>query len=246
MLSNGGGFAFDVGATHEGESPFQPDYVLPRPGLAPDFVHQPLVMYLPSQRIKATTGTSLGSVFEPYFNRTWQHYCSHQHAPPRPEPSGYDCGVLNVNIMYLSHPVFSQYCGTGAVAHKEYVVRALNMLLGNKASLSTNLPSMARVSLMEQSDSGRYVLHLLHANTISRGGPMEMSGSNLVRRTRSVEVIEDLLPLRDTRVTVAVPRSVTRVTLEPQGEPIPFEHVDGRVSLTVGSFTCHQMVVLHG
>jgi len=26
---------------------------------------------------------------ESYFNRTWEHFCSHQHTPPKTEPSGY-------------------------------------------------------------------------------------------------------------------------------------------------------------
>ena len=246
MRSDGSGFAFDIGAAYEGESPFQPDYIVPQPELAPEFVKQPMVMYLPSQRIRATTSASLGKVHDPYFNRTWQHYCSHQHAPPNPEPSGYDCGVVNGNVMYLAHPVFSHYRGTGAVAHKDYVVKALSMLLGEGASLATNLPSTARVSLMDQAEANRYVLHLLYAHTINRGGPMTMSGGNLVRNSTSVEVIEDLLPLHDTQVTVAGPRPVTKVTLEPQGQAIPFRVSDGHVSLCVNEFTCHQMVVLHG
>ena len=37
-----------------------------------------------------------------------------------------------------------------------------------------------------------------------------------------VEVIEDLVPLRDVACAVRVPESVNAVTLEPQGESLPF------------------------
>ena len=128
MQRNGKGFAFDIGADHEGQSPYQPDFILPVEALTPDFVHDPLVMYVPSQRIKvhsSNAAQSLGKVFDPYFNRSYKHFCSHQHAPPRTKPSEYDCGVVTENIMYLAHPVFTQYWATGAVAHKEYVQRAI-------------------------------------------------------------------------------------------------------------------------
>jgi hypothetical protein len=75
------GFAFDIGAEYFGESPFQPNYVEMGKELTPSFVTSPLVMYMKSQQVKATSGEVLANIREPYFNRTWQHFCSHQHAP---------------------------------------------------------------------------------------------------------------------------------------------------------------------
>lgn len=245
LNAEGTGFLFDVGAEYVGESPFQPDYVLARQDLRPAFTDSPVVIYLPSQRIKVRDGQSLGEVFDPYFNRDFRHFCSHQHAPPRPEPSGYDCGVLKGNVLYLAHPVFSHYAATGAVAHKEYAIKALDLLLGQDKILQTNLPSTARVSLTEQVAQRRHVLHLLYANTINRGSSAHLSEEGLVRDTRAVEVIEELLPLRDVQVTVAMPEPVTSVTVEPQGVDIPFAVVGGRIQFKVDEFACHQMVVLH-
>ena len=81
---DGSGFVFETGATWAGESPFEPDYVLPVEGLRPDHVQAPFVHYLRSQRIKIGKGTSLGEVFDPWFNRTYEHFSGHQHAPPAP------------------------------------------------------------------------------------------------------------------------------------------------------------------
>ncbi len=237
--------AFDVGVELEGQSPYQPDYVLPVESLRAEWVHAPMVMYLPSQRIRVTDGESLGDVYDPYFNRTFRHFCSHQHAPPRPVPSGYACGVRKGGVLYLAHPVFTIYRALGAVACRQYVAQALDALLGEDRSLSVNLPSTGRVSLMRQSDKGRYVLHLLHADTINRGGRVELSDHGYVRDGQPVEVIEELSPVRDTAVRLKVPETVQRVTVEPQGREIAFQQSDGCVELKIDEFTCHAMVVLH-
>lgn len=247
-LADDRGWAFDIGASWEGESTCQPDFVLPGPELAPDFVAQPLVMYMHSQRIKiqgTNTGKSLGKIYDPYFNRSYRHFCSHQHAPPQLEDSGYECATYNDPYLYFAHPVFSHYHATGAVAHKQYVAKAIDLLLDGNATLESNLPSPARVSLMHQAAENRYVLHLLFANTITRGGEMSMSGGNLSMNTKAIEVIEELLPLHDTELLLNLPVTIERVTLEPQGKDIHFDIIDGRVSLAVHEFSCHQMVVLH-
>lgn len=224
------GFAFDIGADWQGISEFEHDFILPAEELRPVFVSSPMVMNTFSQRIKATGGESLGKIYDPYFNRTFKHFCSHQHAPALPEASGYDCGVVNGNIMYLAHPVFSLYGRMGTVALKDIVVNCLRKHLGTP-TVTTNLPSTARVTLTEQREENRYILHLLYANTISRG--------------KSVEVIEDLLPLHDVSAALQSPKQIKKVTLEPQGIEVPFEMKEGKVTFAIDAFTCHQMIVLH-
>ncbi|MEN7974158.1 MAG: beta-galactosidase, partial [Verrucomicrobiota bacterium] len=220
LAADGSGFLFDLGASHHGQSEYQPDYILPKEELRPSFVDSPLVMYLPSQRVKATTGESLGAIHDPYFNRAYNHFCSHQHAPPRPEPSGSDCGVRHGNILYLAHPVFSIYRGLGAVAYKEYIINALHSLLG-EPTVETSLPSTGRVTLMHQKEQSRHVLHLLYANTISRGGPMELSGGTLAGKA-SIEIIDELLPLHDTKVSLSLPEKVESVKSVPDGTDLEF------------------------
>ncbi|NLX23386.1 MAG: beta-galactosidase [Phycisphaerae bacterium] len=244
LRASGEAFAFDIGADDAGPSPFQPDYVQPTGEIAPDYVAAPMVMYMRSRRIRVTHGRSLGQVHDPYFNRTWQHFCSHQHAPYQPEPSGYDCGVLHGSILYLAHPVFTIYRAFGAVACRKYVTRALDLLLGDGRTLTSDLPSTARLSLMEQPEQGRYVLHLLHATMSTRGGSLAVEGSTITGRSAPVEVIEDLLPLHDVCVTLRLPRPVTKVTLEPQGQPLAFQHTPQGLRFKLDQLLCHQMVVL--
>lgn len=243
LSADGTRFLFDLGADYFGPSEFSTDYVLPAAPLG--FVHSPLVMYLPSQRIKATRGQSFGQVFDPYFNRTFRHFSSHQHTPPRPDPSGYDCGVRHGPILYLAHPIFSIYRGTGGVAYKDYAAAALAALLGDERTLRTNLPSTARVTLMHQPAHGRYILHLLYGATASRGGEMHLAGGNVPAAMKSVEVIEDLPALHGVRVSLRLPEPVRRVTLEPEGRELAFTGDGARVELELAAFSCHAMIVLH-
>lgn len=236
---------FDMGADFEGESPFSPDYVLPCESLRPEGQVTPFVMYAASQRLKVSSGESLGVVHDPYFNRSYQHFCSHQHTPFRPEPSGFDWGVRTDKITYLSHPVFSIYRGYGAVNVKTMVVKALEHMLGDDIMVKSNLPSTARVVLNQQAQDQRYVLHLLFANTISRGGSMNLSGGTLSGDGLNIQVIEELLPLHQTELDVQLDEQVHSVTLEPQGEAIDFVQEKGRVRCVVEKFSCHQMVVFH-
>lgn len=241
---DGNEFLFDIGASYHGQSEYQPDFALPQDQLRPDFVDSPIVMYMPSQRIKVTTGESLGDIYDPYFNRNYKHFCSHQHAPARTEPSGYNCGVRNGNIMYLAHPVFSIYRGFGAVAYKEYAINAIRALLGTP-TVKTSLPSTARISLQKQTKQNRYILHLLYANTIQRGGPLSLSGGTVSDRTQGVEVIDELLPLHDVRVAVQTPGTITSVACVPDGKALDFIQKDGHIEFVLPKLECHQMIEIN-
>lgn len=238
-------FAFDIGASYEGLSEFSPDFILPAGDFRADFVSTPVVMYLRSQRIRPTSGESLGQIFDPYFNRTFRHFCSHQHTPFREEPSGFACGVRKGRITCLAHPVFSLYRTYGAVVYREYINRVVTTLLGSSRTLETNLPSTARVTLNRQEREKRHVLHLLFANTISRGGSMSLSGGTVAASGLNIEVIEELLPLRDTRITLKNLPPLKSVTLEPAGTEIPFSQKNETVEFVVKEFACQQMLALN-
>jgi hypothetical protein len=239
-------FLWDIGAEYCGVSPFQPDYVLPEEGFRPNFVQSPVVMYLPSQRIRVTRGASLGDIYDPYFNRSYKHFSSHQHAPNRPDPSGYAAGVMTDRFLYFAHPVFSIYRAYGAVVYRQFITRALRRFLDGQETVQSNLPSTARLHLNRQDKENRHVLHLLYANTILRGSTARMEGGN-IRGTQAIEVVEELLPLRNITIEVRLPVSIRRVRLEPEGVDLPFETLPEGIRFEVEAFTCHQMISLeHG
>ena len=138
-------------------------------------------------------------------------------------------------LAYLAHPVFTLYARRGMVAVRDYAMRALLGLLGEPTVETEGLPSTGRVSLQDQPEKKRKVLHLLYAPTVKRGGIWD----------KDVEVVEDLVPLRGVRVAVRVGAPVRSVRLVPQGEALPFETgADGSVRFAVPELLCHQMVEL--
>ncbi|MCQ2403153.1 MAG: beta-galactosidase trimerization domain-containing protein [Lentisphaeria bacterium] len=235
---------FDFGAEFEGESPYKVDYMLPIPELQGTDVDSPMVMYFPSQRVKATKAKVLGDIYDPYFNRTdHDHFCSHQHTPYRPEATGYAAGIQYGNITYLAHPVFTIYKGWGCVPMAQYLRKVVLLALGGESRLACNLPSMGRITVMDQPAENRSVVHLLYANVVPRGGDKTVNG--LVLWGNGI-VIEELMPLHGTKVSFKPDRPVKSITLEPQGTTLPFAtEADGTISFQVEEFACHQMVVLH-
>jgi hypothetical protein len=84
------------------------------------------------------------------------------------------------------------------------------------------------------------VLHLLYATPVKRGAAQSQWASG----TQSVEVIEDLVPLHDISCEVRVGESVSFVTLEPQGQALPFKQTEAAVRFTVPRLLCHQVVAI--
>ena len=197
-------------------------------------LHKMAIMYARSHRIRVTSGTSLGQVFDRYFNRAWDHFCSHQHTPNREEPSGFDCGVRHGSILYFSHPVFRHYRSYGEIASREFVVTAIRAHLGDSRTLETNLLSTARISLTHQPAEKRHNLHLLYAPAVSRGGMIPLSGGN------SVEVIEEFPPLHDIEIILDWKASSAR--LAPVGTEIPRSDNQEKTTIRREKFSCHQMV----
>ena len=138
------GFVFDVGAKWEGHSPYKEgDYLMPASALRPSFVHDPLFMYEVAERIKVKAGgTSLGEVYDPYFDRAPQHFSGHMNTANQPEPSGYDAGSEKGGFLYLAHPIFTAYKRVGAVAMLEIAEKAIDRAL----DAPTNDPDVAAPS----------------------------------------------------------------------------------------------------
>lgn len=235
-------FMFDPGASFHGPSEYTPDFILPAKPYCPDFIYTPMVMYMKSQRIKVTDGKSLGKVYDPYFNRTYKHFCSHQHAPAQRHHSDYDCGTIKNNLCYLAHPVFNIYSAFGTVALKDYVIKTIKEFLG-KPMLCINLPSTARVSLMKMNGKNHFILHLLYGNTIKRGGEIDLE-SALDGKTKSIEVIEDLLPIHNIDIELKIDNTIKSVILQPQNKAITFAQENGLLKFKIDQLICHQMIEL--
>ena len=229
-----GGFVFDIGAEWLGASPLTGggDYLLPVPELRASFVDDPLYIYDPAQQIRATTGRSLGDIYDPYFDRAPNHFSGHINTPNKPDPSGRHVGVEKGGFVYLAHPLFGTYKRIGAVAVLEIAERAIAHALGRPRMIETSLPRAGRATLRRQDAEKRDVLHLLHATPALRGA----IGPN------NIQPIQDLVTLKDLSVSIEAVDPVVAVRLVPEADSLSFDQNHGRVSFVVPSVTGHQMV----
>ncbi len=217
-------FCFDLGAEWIGKNPYRPDYFRPEAKIA-GMGETGYVMYGEGERISCT-GTELGRREDPYFNRAREHFCSHLHTPDSGKYGGPGMTEGDDGI-YIAWSIFSDYGTSGSLADKQIVMFALDRLLGGEKTVVTTLPAQGVVTFTEQPD--RYICHLLYASPVKRGS--------------GVEIIEDIIPICDTFVSVKTDKRISRAYLAPQNEELPFEYHNGRTEVRLSKFECHQMIV---
>lgn len=222
------GFMIDVGAIYRGVSAYDCDYIQVKEKLSRNMVTSPILCYSPACKVEVTDGQVLASIKEPYFNRIYAHYCSHQNTPNRLEDAEYPAAVRKGKVVYLAHPVCSMYYYHGAYYHRQYFYNALKLIYPEPV-LSVKMQSAGRVNFVRQPGKNRYVLHLLYASPIQRGRTL---------------VIEDILPVYDIPVSMRINEDVKRVYLAPQNTNIPFIQENGIVRVTVPKVDCHQILVV--
>ncbi len=96
--------------------------------------------------------------------------------------------------------------------------------------ISHNGPSTLLVTLNEQVKENRMILHLLHYIP--------------ERRSQDIDIIEDVIPLYNLKVSLRLPKSVKSISCVPQNENLKFDVVNNRIEFTVPSVNGHQMVEL--
>lgn len=223
-------FAIEMGAKYEGVDEFRPNYFKP---LNPESFTNgdtEYVMYSTCRNISAHDSKNVfGVSIPPYFNRAPLHFSSHQHTPNAPS-AGKDAVVFTKNTAYIAWDIFEDYAVKGELHAKELVTAAIEHLIGDNKTLSVNLPDRAVVSLMRQDSEKRYVLHLLFSHTTNRG--------------KGIEVIEDTIPLFDTKISIRTDKKPSRIYKAPQGDTIEFSCDGNILRFSVDKFEIHQMIVI--
>ncbi len=229
-------FVLNAGIRCVGRSPFDPDYLIADEAALPDLpIRAPIVIHGGAVLVKPTTAEVLAHRAVPYFNRTWRHFNSHQHFPEAAVDS-HPGLTLSPSVAYFSHRIFTRYRLYGQPLYRDFVLAALRRLWG-PLPLETSLPTSGRVNLTHQPAERRFLLHLLHAAPSLRGSPHG-------EVARSVEVIEDIIPLHQVSCTLRLPRRIKRARLVPQGIPLPIRQKKGRVTFEVPTVEGHQMIEL--
>ncbi len=221
-------FLIDVGATYIGPATFENDYLVVKPPVTTGLVTSPFLNYSGALRTRVKKGARiLAAIREPYFNRTYEKYCSHLNTPYQLRDAAHPGVVKHGRVVFFAHKLGAMYHDVGARLHRDLFLNGLR-LVHQRPVLSTSMPSCGRANLIHQPDRNRYVAHLLYAPALQRG---------------RCQIIEDLVPLHSVPVTLDVPEAIRRASLAPAGQELKMVRRAGRISVTVPSVECHQMVV---
>ena len=228
-LLEDGSFPVFFGLDYKGEAPYSPDFLAPQGFLAGGLPAEEYVMYLRGAEVTpASDAEVLSWVHKPYFNRTFKTFMSHKHAPSTGE-AAYPGVTRKGGLTYFAHPLFSQYQHNAPQWCRTLLDNTLRDLLGEPLVMHSG-PSTLQLSLNRKASGESLVLHLLHYLPL--------------RRSDTIDIIEDIIPLYDLGVSISAERTATSVTAVPAGESLDFEQVEGRVSFRLPKLNGHQMVEL--
>ncbi len=221
-----GEFSIDTGANYIGENEFKPTFLIPEFNTINGKTEY--LCRCVSHRIENIDGRVFVYGQNPYFNRTAEHFCSHQHAPNN-RALTYPAGIIKGNVAYIGWEAFTGYAVSGDIHLKELCSYAIDTLLGDNSTIKVeNLPDRGIVTLTR--NDGRKIVHLLFAHTTVRG--------------KNTEVIEDVVPVFDIKVSVRCEKEPKSVSLVPENKKIPFEYKNGNINFTVPKVYIHQMICI--
>ncbi len=169
------------------------DYVIPEGRIGKGLNPTEHVMYAKGVEARALSrGASEIKSVEPYFNRSYRHFCSHRQAPSSGE-FGYDAVVSTKSTVYFAHPVFSIYERFSPRWIKTMVANAIDGLIGDK-TVSHDGPSCVTTAINRQKKKNRYALHILSFIPEAKSA--------------SLDIIEDIIPLHDLKFELHLPDEV--------------------------------------
>jgi hypothetical protein len=243
-LGEDGQFAIDAGISR-GDAPvaFKPSYVRASKGLDPAMTATPFVMYDTAEAITAREAHVLAELYPSYFNRTYQHFSSHQQTPDDPAAAPLGAAVTeHRGVAYIAFPVFRLYRAMGQPLYK-YIVRGLLDLFLPEPALRTDLPSAGRASLTFQAKQNRHILHLLYGAPQVRGKDVHSDDGT----SRVMEMIEDVPTLGPVTATVRLPAAPRRVYDALSGKEVAWTtSAAGAYEVTLPSLHIHAALVFDG
>jgi hypothetical protein len=206
------------------------EYVLPKGQIGHGLPETEHVMYIRGMDIEAEAGVEvLANGIQSYFDRTYKHFCSHRQTPSSGQ-GGAPAIVKNGNTIYFSHPIFTQYDQIASRWCKTLFLNALARFLPDPM-VQHGGPSTMQVTVNEQIDENRRIVHLLHYIP--------------ERRSQLIDIIEDVIPLYEVKLSVKSPRKVEAVTLVPEQTSLTYKQKENRIEFVVPKLVGHQMIMIN-
>jgi hypothetical protein len=215
-----------LGIETHGESPYTVTYLRPDRSIAKGLPHLDHVMYERGFRMTARKGAAvLCRVVEPYFERSYAHFCSHRQTPPD-RLSRYAAIVQHGRAITFAVPILSAYGRHAGVPYRRILGNCIDRLLP-RPLIRDGGPAHMEAAVVRK--GRRTVVHLLSFYP--------------ARRAEGLDMIEDAFPLVDVPLAVRLDRPPTRALLAPAGEALGFDYRDGYAHVKVSATGGHVMVV---
>ena len=108
-------------------------------------------------------------------------------------------------------------------------MNALRLVYSGGAYTVEGLGSQGRVTMIRQADKSRYCMNMTYAVPVKRG---------------VAEIIEDVMPVYNVKVTLRVKEDIKRIYDGVSGEEITSERNGDEISFVVKELHCHKAIVM--
>ena len=219
----------ELAVVYKGEAPYSPDFIWPKEHLSKDLADAEHVMYDKGTLVEATDeAVFVQKVIPPVFNRTYEHFCSHLHSPSG-RKEAYPGIVETENTAYFIHPIFTTYQNWAPAWFKKLFRNELERLLPDPI-IQHDGPSTTQVTVLEQNQENRKIVHVLHYVP--------------VKKCKNLEIVEDVIPLYNLKITMNEDRKVRDIYTVPDRQKIVYEQNGSELDFTVKEVNGHQMIAI--
>lgn len=224
-----GEFVLDsIKASYVGLSEFDTRYIRFEDGQFNNIPQIDHVLYQKGHTVKVTEGGKiLAKIVAPYFNRNYEHFCSHRQTPPIPTVSDEAAIIESDSGIYISSMLFTDYSINGYKTYKDIVLDCIKKLI-DKPLCIANLPALSEVTLRKNDDG--IVVH-----TVSY---------SISRKCKVIDIIEDAVEIVRKKYEIYTGFCPSKVLIVPELKQIDFTYDNGYTQYNVEYQCGYSMVFI--
>ena len=225
------------GLHYAGMSPFTPAYMVPKVNFTGEIPTYAYALYEGASQWRAESPAQVLAVLgEPLFQRSPEHYMSHQQTP-FDHATTYAAVARSGKVALLAFPLGQGYYNQGFWVYRQAFQKALGEvlptpLIQSDAHLTTELSLTHQAAKPNAARKERYMVHIVNFSA--------------VRRTpKHTDFHDDPIPLTDVTVRVNLPLKVSGARALYAGKDLPVRRTaGGGVEFLVPRVVIHEVVSL--
>ena len=212
---------------HLGRSGYDVRYLrMKDSGIFPKVPETDHVLYEAGEQVSGD-GTVLAEIINPYFSRTYEHFCSHRQTPPKRESDGEPAILETASGIYMAFPVFRMYTDSGYTVYRDLTEGCIRRLL-ERPLIETDLPAITELSLRCQGND--LILHML--NYVVTG------------KAKMLDTIEEKYMVKDKAVRIRTAHSPAGVIRLPSCEAVQFHYEDGYTEIKMDCLSGYEAFLI--